>query len=253
MLLEGHWSPATTRARLADLMRGEDWTPLLAQRELLQRRLVQRDRLGTFGRRIRGRVLRKLNRWLHPGARRGPSLALLAPDGAGKSTLAALLRDTVPLPLRTLYMGLYPSGEAPSRIPGVGLVRRLLRQRGRWWVARWHQGRGRFVVFDRYGFDALLESPRRGAWHRRLRRALLARSCPPPDLVVLLDAPGEVLFARKGEHDPAALERQRRSYRRLLARLPRAALVDATRPVESVRREVTTLLWNAYRAGGATP
>jgi hypothetical protein len=43
----------------------------------------------------------------------------------------------------------------------------------------------------------------------------------------------------------------------LLARLPRAAVVDASRPAEQVRSEVTAIIWREYvrrwnRRDGAT-
>jgi thymidylate kinase len=256
MLLEEYWSPATTRPRLADLIQADEWAVILSQRGTVERRLRQRDPLGSQARHVRGRVLRKLNRWLRPGARRAPSIALLAPDGAGKSTLTQRIQETVPVPVQGIYMGLYPQHEKAPRLPGLGFPRRLLRQWLRYLHARWHQARGRFVIFDRYGYDALLPTRRRLPWYRRLRRGILGRACPPPDFVVVLDAPGEVLYARKGEHDPAALEEQRRGYRQLASGLSGSVVIDVTQPLETVCREITALLWRAYvtsDAGGARP
>src|SRR6185503_3673897 len=119
--------------------------------------------------------------------------------------------------------------------------------------ACYHQGRRRFVIFDRYPYEALLAAPTRSGALSRARRSLLGRSLPAPDLIVVLDAPGEVLHRRKPEHPIERLDRDRESYRALAKRLPRALVVDATRPLEEVRRDVTEGVWLAYRRRCGTP
>ena len=126
---------------------------------------------------------------------------------------------------------------------------RILRQWGRWLGARWQAARGRFVVFDRYSYDALLSPSRRLGRAARIRRWVLARCCPAPDLVFVLDAPGEVLYARKGEHTPERLEAQRQQYLALRARLPEARVVDVTREPAEIRREITRTIWRRYAGG----
>jgi thymidylate kinase len=82
----------------------------------------------------------------------------------------------------------------------------------------------------------------------RLYFELLGRSCPAPDLVLLLDTPGGVAFARKGEHDVGQLEGIRQGYLELRARLPAIELVDGDRPLETVRTEMVGRIWERYRA-----
>jgi thymidylate kinase len=103
------------------------------------------------------------------------------------------------------------------------------------------------VLFDRYSFDALLPPRRPLSRARRMRRRLLGRACPPPSLTVILDAPGELLYARKGEQSPAVLEAERRAYLTLAARLRRVAVVDATQAPDAVRRAVTVAIWERWR------
>jgi thymidylate kinase len=86
-----------------------------------------------------------------------------------------------------------------------------------------------------------------------LRRAILAHACPAPDLSVVLDAPADVLYARKPEHSPALLEEQRQCYRSLQRRVPRVVIVDATLPLADVRRTVMALVWERYRFGRHAP
>jgi thymidylate kinase len=182
--------------------------------------------------------------------RRGISVALLAPDGAGKSTLADALTTSLYFPVRSFYLGLEGgrfAGSSPSARPGLGFVRRLFHVWGSYFRARYHQARRRFVIFDRYPYEALLPGPSNAGALSRARRGLLGRSLPPPDLVVVLDAPGEVLHRRKPEHSVERLDQDREGYRALAKRLPRALVVDASRPLEEVRRDVTEGVWLAYR------
>jgi thymidylate kinase len=57
---------------------------------------------------------------------------------------------------------------------------------------------------------------------------------PRPDLVILLDAPAEVLQSRKQEVPFAETARQREAYRRLVSELPNGRIIDAAGPVEEV-------------------
>jgi thymidylate kinase len=104
------------------------------------------------------------------------------------------------------------------------------------------------VLFDRYAYDALL--PARWPLGRlgRLRRWLLGHACPAPQLIVVLDAPGELLHARTGEHGPGVLEAERRAYLRLARGRARAIVVDATHEPDRVRRDVTGAIWAAYQS-----
>jgi thymidylate kinase len=200
-------------------------------------------------RRRRGRVARRLAVLPVAAGRRGVSVALVGPDGAGKSTLATALTAAPALRARSLYAGLYGAAtpRPPMPVPGLRLATRLLRLwRLRARAASW-RWRGRVVVFDRHGLDAAVAG-RAGGTASRLRRRLLARALPAPDVLVVLDAPAEVLLARKGEHDLVSLEVQRGRYRALADR-PGAVLVDATREADAVRREVTGVVWRRWTAG----
>jgi thymidylate kinase len=65
-------------------------------------------------------------------------------------------------------------------------------------------------------------------------------------MVIVLDAPGEMLFDRKGEHSATLLEEQRQGYLKLRHQVPRVVVVDATKNADLVRREVTGLIWRGY-------
>ncbi len=255
-LLVSYWLPTMAWERLTALIDAGDWDALLREGKAVAERLANWDRFGTLYRKVRGRVLRKLTVLVTARRPRSLSVALLAPDGAGKSTLAARLQSSFYFPVHKVYMGLYPKRDKRSKpLPGLGLALRLLSLWGRYLVARYHLNRRRLVIFDRYVYDALLPSQRPMGSSQRLRRWLLAHACPPPDMVLLLDAPADTLFARKGEHTPERLEAQRQGYQQLREHLPQLAVVDASRSPEQVYREATAHIWDAYcrRSWNRTP
>jgi hypothetical protein len=225
-----------------------DWGSLTALGPPLAAAWRERRRADARRRTIANRSRRWSGKVLRSSRRRGLRVALLAPDGAGKSTLTKGVESAFYFPVRSINMGLYqvPRPRGRGHLPGPGLARQLARQWAGWLQGAYHQRRGRLVLFDRYAYDALL--PTRFQYSRlgRARRWLLAHACPAPELVVMLDAPGAVLYERKGEKTAALLERQRRAYRGLLSRLPRAVIVDASREAEEVRPEVTAIIWQEY-------
>jgi thymidylate kinase len=269
-------APAMTWEVLTKALAAEDWPALLKRRRAVARRLFWRNPLTSAWRQISTIVLRRLRPLLFALRQRGFSVALLAPDGAGKSTLAKELTRDEYLRARLIYMGTnidastvgLPTSrwlheqlktqrngatkkKSPPRIilKGAAFVNRLVEQWYRAGVAIGHLLRGRLVVFDRYIYDSWLNKPPATAW-KRLRRKLFESLCPRPDLVILLDAPGQMLFERKGEHTPEWLEKQRRAYLALQDHLPQMRIVDATQQAEAVKREVTAMIWRQHGLRG---
>jgi SAM-dependent methyltransferase len=77
---------------------------------------------------------------------------------------------------------------------------------------------------------------------------------PDPDVLLVLDAPGEVMFARKGEHSAEILEGRRQAYLQLADSLPQARVLDAVQPQDEVQRLATDIVWhNASRSAARTP
>jgi len=181
----------------------------------------------------------------------GLSVALLGPDGAGKSTLASGIAESFKLPVSVMYMGLtggFLQTVVRLRIPGLVFAGRALVIWRRYLRGRLHQARGRLVVFDRYTFDAFVPHPRRLNLLERLSRRLDGYLCPAPDLVLILDAPGKVMHLRKGEYDGDMLEDWRRHFLALQQRIPDIVeVIDATQDQEKVRRDAIVRIWRRYR------
>lgn len=191
--------------------------------------------------------------------RPGLTVAVLGPDGAGKSTLVRALADDFVLPARTMYLGLYGGSRARagSRVPGVTLLRQVGTTLGAAMTAAYHRRRGRLVILDRSGYDVLVPSPSgRRSRKRRVREALIGRLSVRPDLVVILDAPAEVLARRKAEHPKDVLERWRAGYRSLPERLPAGIAVeilDASQNPRRVQAAATAAIWRRFAARAARP
>lgn len=238
------WSPR----HMLDAVEVGDWGGLLSIAADVERRW--RAEVGAFATRrvvVHG-AQRRATKLLNLTRRRGLSVALLGPDGAGKSTLAEGIRASFYFPVRQVYMGLYQRGAGSDRSGVLGLGCRLATQWQRFLSASYHQSRGRLVVFDRHGHDQRLAPAAREPLKRRVRRWLLAHASPPPDLALVLDAPGTVLYARKGEHSPDYLEAQRQKFRALAQRLENLEIVDVTRDPDEVRRDVLERIWRRYAA-----
>jgi len=183
----------------------------------------------------------------------GLVVAFLGPDGAGKSTLIASLRETWPCPTETFYMGVLRTTDLARRlrrIPGLMLAGRLLQFGARAAAGRYHASRGRLVLFDRYSYDAFLPVARAGL-RGRVSSALILRACPPPDLTVVLDAPAEVMFARKGELGEVQLADFRRRYLALHERVAGMVVLDASKSAVEVHAAVTKLIWQTLTSGTA--
>jgi thymidylate kinase len=198
---------------------------------------------------LAARAADALDRARNLWTRRGVAVAVIGPDGAGKTTLVNALRESLPFPTRTLYMGL-TGGRLPKadalRVPGLVFAARVAILWLRYAVGLYHRLRGRIVLFDRYILDGAVPSGAQLSPAARLSRRIQASVCPDPDLVLLLDASGATMHGRKGEYDPQRLETWRAAYAKLRDRVANLAVLDAERPAEAVRRDAVALVWRRY-------
>jgi thymidylate kinase len=234
-------------ALLASAQAG-DWDMAVRQGAVLGRLVRRRERVRVARRTVGAMVLRAGERPLQAWSRRGISVALLGPDGAGKSTLARGIQSSFYFPVRCVYMGLWARREAASSRPRVVLeiaFRPLVIWR-RYLGSLRHRSLGRLVVFDRYVYDAMLPPTGSLVQFKRLYFWLLSRLCPAPHLVLVLDVPGQVMHLRKAEHDAERLEADREQFRRLVGRLANAERVDADRPADVVLTDVLDRIWRRY-------
>ncbi|HEX2281080.1 MAG TPA: hypothetical protein VHG52_04885 [Thermomicrobiales bacterium] len=248
-----HSPPGWNAKRAITATRAGAWPTLVdAGRRML--RSEARRSVSQRGLRVGRSVARRMTKIRKALHERGLSVAIMGPDGAGKSSVAGDIGESFYFPVRSIYMGLF-SRDRVTGTPPSGSVEHLTRlagHLGRQWrgylEGLGHRLRGRLVVYDRFAYDASLREPRRSWIGGRVRRWILAHAVPAPDVVVILDAPADVLYERAGEHDVATLESQRLAYLRLAERLPNAHVVTTDRSADEVRRHVIGLIWDKYRA-----
>jgi thymidylate kinase len=243
------------------------WEWLLSRRRAIAWELLWRAPLRTACDWLGGHAARLTRPLVAPFRRPGFFVALLGPDGAGKSTVAQALADDPLIRARVVYMGFKRGdgwdsrgqrghqpgfrsadheGRSGALRGGIAYGRRLLAQTRRSLVALTWGLRGRFVVFDRHPHELLIADPARGHGPR-LRRWLLCRTCLRPDVSVLLDAPPELLHSRKNEHPMERAAKQRERYRSLAQAVRDLVLVDSSGSEEESVRRVTSLIWTRYR------
>ena len=247
-VLEGLSLTGWTLDRMLECVSAGDWTTLEGIAPALTAAAIRQHVIAPWQIAIL-RLSRIKDRLLNLRRYRGLSVALLGPDGAGKTTLITGIQTSFLLPVHPVYMGL--TGGllryiGMLHVPGIVLLGRLLVFWGRYLLAQYHLVRGRLVVFDRYIYDAMVPHPESLSWLRRVSRWVDGHACPGPDMVLVLDAPGEVMYGRKGEYSPETLEEWRQCFLALQHRFPRVEIIDTTRDRDVVRIEVIDRIWQRY-------
>ena len=229
-----------------------DWQRLIEMGSRLVADLKRERSVMESSRATARRAIRVARKPLLLRRRRGVSVALLGPNGVGKSTVAAGLQQGFPLGAKVLHMGLW---KATATRPGARVIEILTRPLRLWTrsaVAHYHQARGRLVIYDRYVYEARLPAKPPLLAAKRLYFWVLEHAVPRPDAAVVLDVAGHVAYGRKQENPPEELESERRVYADLAASEPLIELVDASKPAEAVRADVTAIVWDKVAARWAT-
>ena len=191
-----------------------------------------------------------------------PFIAFLGCDGSGKSAVIDGLKSLLEAEGHQVTLGHWrpkafgtasstasqaaddPHGQSPR-----GFAASVLKLGWLWlnWWAAWFRhlrtnSRSGFVLFDRYHGDLLVD-PIRYRYDGPMWLAKLAsRLMPQPDIVFFLDAPPDVLLARKQEVPIETLVRSREAYLSLAETNDKVRVIDASLPFEQVIQDVLTPL-----------
>jgi len=242
--------PGWTPRSLMERAQAGDWRSLSQLAGPVRSRALELGR-PSLARRVTRAAARRLRNGAPGRQQRGASVALMGPDGAGKSTLADGLEKEFVFPVTRIYMGLTGGWLRYAdrlRVPGIVRICRLAILWGRYLRGRYHARQGKLVVFDRYIYDAVAPLPYHVGWPRRLGRWIDGHSCPAPDLVLILEASGSVMYGRKGTYDAGTLESWAQRFRAWSRGRPNAAILDGSRPPDEVLGAAMDRIWDQYVA-----
>lgn len=247
---------------IAESAYSDHWDEIIESKHLLRRQMFfwtsLRSPLGSLSY-WTGEVWRLIGRCLRPT---GLIVCVLGPDGAGKSTVLDRVEPRLALAFRRairqhLYYAAARAGTGvpvtdPHGKPPYGIVLSAIKLAylwGRYWMGYIVYGlprkiRSTLILFDRYCHDLAVD-PRRYRYGGPPALArLLGRLVPRPDLFLVLDAPPEVLRARKREVPLEEAERQRQAYLAFAASTPNAQVIDASQPIDDVIGAVDSAVLN---------
>ena len=258
------WSKERTELLMTAAASG-DWEPVRRQLGSLQKELRRRTILrhpGRFAARKLSELAARIRRVYRPD---GVSVVLLGPDGAGKSSitdaLPQLLAGAFPRsacwgfapPLSRLFrrssQNAVQRTDQPHALPPRSLTTSVVR--AAYWLAyeifgyarlRLALTRSTLVLNDRHFVDILVDAKRYRYGGPPWLLSLVWRLIPKPDLIILLDAPAEVLQTRKQEVSLDETARQRRAYLEMVRTFENGRIVDASRPFERVANDVSRII-----------
>jgi thymidylate kinase len=111
---------------------------------------------------------------------------------------------------------------------------------------------GYIVIFDRHFiydfYDFNDKNKEQKTVTRRIHDLIRNNTMLEPDLVICLDAPGEVVFKRKGEFNIEDLEIKRRQYIELQKFVKNFVIIDANRSFEVVLKDVGDHIMHFYQS-----
>ncbi|MDW3649658.1 MAG: hypothetical protein R8P61_21490 [Bacteroidia bacterium] len=197
--------------------------------------------------------LNRLGRIFRPT---GLSIAFLGADGSGKSTIIKKLQDDSPAFRKNTYFHLspkliYKGGPAEQASNPHGKSKRsflfsslkvfyLLIEYSLGWIMKVKPRliRTHLVIFDRYYHDILIDPIRYRYGGGKFLANLIGKLIPKPDMFILLDAPAEVLQARKQEVTLQESKNARERYLEFMRSCDRGVVVNSDQDLPKVELQV---------------
>jgi thymidylate kinase len=139
----------------------------------------------------------------------------------------------------------YDPHAKPPRGAFLSLVKIAVWLVEEWYANLFQQKKSTLLICDRYYHDLLVD-PMRYRFGAPLWTArLIGRLMPQPKLWILLNAPAEILQARKQEVTPQETARQCIAYLAFVRKLHRHVVVDASQSLDKVIADVELAIGKA--------
>jgi thymidylate kinase len=240
-----------------DSIAASDWNAIESNLDSLHRKLLgraSRRHPWNSARYWTAELKRAVWRWRNPT---GLMLAVMGPDGSGKSTLIERLKKKAG-PLFWWKAALFhfrpdvlgtTEDRGPVLEPHLEPPRDFLSSALKlgYYAADFCAGyvktirpgliRSRLMIFDRYYHDLLVDQRRYRYSAPLFLVRLVSHLIPHPDMFLILDASEATIHQRKQELSLEELRRQRIAYRQFAAGLPNAVLLDGSAPPSVVARQ----------------
>lgn len=257
--IDRFWSGPNAQWLTATVQEGK-WEAIDAHLDALRSELRQKaawKRPGWMARNLLAKVaqkIRSLREW-HDGVH----VVLLGPDGCGKTTTIEGLEKrmasgfwggiasgtTAPALINKANTWKRPHAKTPHSYLGsiAQAIYWMIYYGLGWFVTTCRKLRdGKLLLSHRHFVDSLVDAKRYRYAGPRWLLKLVWRLAPKPDVVIVLDAPPEVVHARKQELPLEELAAQRHAYRALAQSLDNAHIVNASQPVNKVLEQVEQII-----------
>lgn len=266
LLLSRFWNEGRVQ-NICSMAEKRDWQPLIQDIDPFRR-----DMLGHPAEKFPARVASHWKNFDHSIDRvfrpTGGWIAFIGPDGCGKSSvIEAIVNEFSPLFQQIRRFHMRPSVLRGKTVQGAvvtdphGKPARgsfasmakiaylaadyLLGYLVRVWPTTI---RTKLVVFDRYFYDILVDPKRARYGGPKWFLKWIAAMLPQPELVILLNAPAEVLWSRKQEVAFEEVVRQQKAYLSLSESLKSVIVIDASQPLADVVRDTSNAIISYFSA-----
>jgi len=206
----------------------------------------------------------------------GIQVALLGPDGSGKTTIAEKVFEILKKPyysdkkciihwrpgllpqLNELYYKIFQKNEKRQNFQFTqnakpsNFILSLLKLiyytldfiLGYFLIVKPKLYRGMLVIFDRYYYNFIVDPLRSRINLPAFIIKLFMRFILKPDVVICLDNKPEIIFGRKQELTINEIDRQIKAYRELTTNLGNGYIINGNRPIDEIVSEVINIILN---------